>query len=244
MKIVPVIDILNKVAVHAVKGERTKYLPVKSIFCNSSKPLALASTFESLGFGELYIADLDAIMRKGDNLDILETIVEKTGLKLMVDFGVSDLESAERVFGANVSKIIVGTETLPGLGLLKDVLQHFGSERIVVSLDLKNGQVLSKSASVAAMDSWSFGVELQSLGIREMIILDLARVGSEKGVDLSLLKNMAKAFSINVGVGGGVRDLNDLKTLESLGIYEVLLATALHSGKISVEDLKRLGFLS
>jgi phosphoribosylformimino-5-aminoimidazole carboxamide ribotide isomerase len=204
----------------------------------------LASAFESFGFRELYVADLDAIMRKGDNLDILWTIVEKTGLKLMVDFGVSDLESAEKVFGTSVSKIIVGTETLPDLGFLKEVLQRFGNDKIVVSLDLKNGQVLSKSASVAAMDSWSFGFELQNLGIREMIVLDLARVGSEKGVDLSLLKNMAKAFSINVGVGGGVRDLNDLKTLENLGIYEVLLATALHSGKISVEDLKRSGFLT
>ena len=108
---------------------------------------------------------------------------------------------------------------------------------------MKNGQVISKSASVAAMDSWTFTVELQKLGVKELIVLDLARVGSEKGVDLALLKNMVNAFSINIGVDGGVRDLNDLQTLDGLGVYEVLLATALHTGKISVEELRISGFL-
>ena len=237
VKVIPVIDILNGVAVHAVKGKRSEYQPLKSVLCNSAAPLTVACKFRSCGFGDLYIADLDAITGKGENLEVLQKIADKTGLALMVDAGISDIDGAQRLLRCGVARVIVGTETLPSLNCLKEMIQRLGNEKIVVSLDLKNGKVLSKSPSIASMDVFKLARRLEKMGACELIVLDLARVGSGEGVDMALLEKLILELKIKVDVGGGVRDIDDLAALKLLGVHGVLLATALHSGKISVDQL-------
>ena len=243
MKIIPVIDILNGVAVHAVRGRRKEYQPLKSILCDSADPVAVASAFKKCGFEELYVADLDAILGKGNNLHVLKEIAEKTGLELLVDAGVADLDRAQETFQSGVSRVIVGTETLPNLNFVKDAIARFGSKKVVVSLDLMNGQVLSMSEQAKLMSPLALAVELEKMGVAQMVVLDLARVGSGEGVDLPFLKDLLSDVDVKVLVGGGARDIQDLITLKNMGISGVLLATALHSGRISVDALQRENFL-
>jgi len=80
------------------------------------------------------------------------------------------------------------------------------------------------------------------MGVKRVIVLDLARVGSGEGIDITFLKKMLEELELEVFVGGGVRDLNDLVELNSLGFSGVLLATALHSGSITRDEMKRAGF--
>jgi phosphoribosylformimino-5-aminoimidazole carboxamide ribotide isomerase len=91
LRVIPVIDILNGVAVHAVRGRRSEYQPLKSILCTSADPLDVASAFKAAGFSELYVADLDAIMGGKPNFSVLKQIADTTGLRLMVDAGVAEL---------------------------------------------------------------------------------------------------------------------------------------------------------
>ena len=63
-------------------------------------------------------------------------------------------------------------------------------------------------------------------------------VGSSEGVDFSLLKEILCSLKIRVLVGGGVRNAADLVKLKEIGVYGVLIATALHSGKITVNELR------
>ena len=243
MKIIPVIDILNGAAVHALRGRRKEYQPLKSILCDYAEPVAVASAFKRCGFKELYVADLDAIMGYGENFSVLEEIAEKTDLRLMVDAGVSDLDQAQQVFWYKVSKVIVGTETLPDLGFVKQAIESFGSDKVTFSLDLKAGKVLSNSELLRSMTPLEVAHRLQSVGVGELIVLDLARVGSSEGVDLILLKLLLDSLKVKVLVGGGVNNMKDLATLRDMGVYGVLLATALHSGKITPENLKNAGFM-
>jgi phosphoribosylformimino-5-aminoimidazole carboxamide ribotide isomerase len=240
LKIIPVIDILNGVAVHAVRGRRKEYQPLKSIFCDSADPVAVASAFKTCGFEELYVADLDAIMGKGENFSALEKITEKTGLCLMVDAGISDLNQARQLFQRKVSKIIIGTETLPNLDFVKEAIESFGSDKVIVSLDLKEGKVLSASESLQSMSPLEFACKLEGVGVGELIVLDLARVGSGEGVDFALLKEILRSLKIKVLVGGGVRDVADLVKLKELGVQGALIATALHSGKITVNEFRKM----
>ena len=243
LKIIPVMDILNGAVVHAVRGNRKEYQPLKSSLVNSAEPLAVASAFRAFGFKKLYVADLDAILGNGKNFSVLKQITDKTGLSLMVDAGVADLETAHELFGSNVSKVIIGTETLPNLNILKNAIDYFGNEKVVVSLDLKGGKVLSKSRSASSMNPLELARELRMIGVAEIILLDLARVGSGEGVDFALLKEILGVFNGRVIVGGGVRSVNDLSALRDMDIYGVLLATALHSGKITVQDLRGANLL-
>ncbi|HYA77105.1 MAG TPA: HisA/HisF-related TIM barrel protein, partial [Verrucomicrobiae bacterium] len=125
MKVIPVIDVLNGIVVHATRGKRQEYQPLQSTLCKSVEPLEVAKTFKTLGFGELYIADLDAITRGSVNLQAFKRIVKETKLKLMVDAGVTDLETVGNLLDCGVSKVIVGTETLSSKNFVNEAVGLF-----------------------------------------------------------------------------------------------------------------------
>jgi phosphoribosylformimino-5-aminoimidazole carboxamide ribotide isomerase len=238
LKIIPVMDILNGTVVHAIKGKREDYQQLQSVLVDSPDPMAVALMFEALGFLELYIADLNAIMKNGNNLLVIKEITAKTKLKVMLDFGVSRIDVIERLFDIGTSKVIVGSESMVNLDLLKKILSRYGSEKIIVSLDMMNGRLLGSSEKITSLDPLDLAIQLRELEVDELILLDLKRVGSEAGINISFLKKFLKVSNFKLYVGGGVRDENDLEKLKALGIFGVLVATALHSGLIKID--KRL----
>jgi phosphoribosylformimino-5-aminoimidazole carboxamide ribotide isomerase len=243
LKIIPVIDVLNGIVVHAVRGRRKEYQPIKSRLCASTDPVDVAAALKALGFGELYVADLDAITGGHPNLSMFKRIADKSGLWLMVDAGITSLKTAEKLLGNGVSKVIIGTETLPSASFVAAAVKSFGTEKVMVSLDLMNGQVLSKFKQDALVEPMRLFREFQEMGVSQIIVLDLAKVGSEEGVNTQFLKEMKGNVKAQMYVGGGVRDVKDLVALKDLGVFGVLVATALHSGKISSEELQQAGFL-
>ena len=244
MKVVPVIDILNGVAVNAIRGKRNKYQPLISSLSDSDQPLSVATAFKSCGFDQLYVADLDSIMQKGENFATIQQIAEKTGMMLMVDAGVSNVEKAQRLLKCKVDKVIVGTETLPSIVNLVEILQAIGREKVVVSLDLRNRNVISKSLTISSQDAATFAQKLEKYGVDEIIVLDIARVGTREGVDIMLLKNIMQKLKVKVDAGGGIRSINDLTRLDILGVHSALVATSLHSEKISIDELRQAGFIN
>jgi len=243
VKIIPVIDVLGGRVVHAVRGRRKEYQPLKSVLCASTDPVDVAVALKALGFGELYLADLDAITRGQANFSIFKNIADNTGLELMVDAGIDDLKKAKRLLESHVSKVIIGTETLPSTSLVAEAIELFGSEKIMVSLDLMGDRVISRFELGALKDPLALLREFQEVGVSQIIVLDLARVGSGEGVNMSFLKNVQRNSKAKVFVGGGVREVKDLVELKDLGVFGVLLATALHLGKISPEELKQAELL-
>jgi phosphoribosylformimino-5-aminoimidazole carboxamide ribotide isomerase len=243
VKIIPVIDVLEGRVVHAVRGRRKEYQPLKSILCASTDPVDVAAALKALGFGELYVADLDAITHGQANFSIFKNIADKTGLELMVDAGIDDLKKAERVLESHVSKVIIGTETLPSASLVAEAIRLFGSEKVVVSLDLMGNRIISGFELGALKDPVALLREFQEVGVSQIIVLDLCRVGSGEGVNVPFLREVLRNIKVDVYVGGGVRDVKDLMELKGVGVFGVLLATALHSGKISLKELKQAGLL-
>jgi phosphoribosylformimino-5-aminoimidazole carboxamide ribotide isomerase len=243
LKVIPVIDILNGIAVHAVRGKRHEYKSLQSILCNSVNPLEIAKAFKALGFSELYIADLDAIQNEIMNFQVFKSIAKETGLSLMVDAGVASIITAEKLLDNGVSKAVIGTETLQTKSFVGEAVQLFGSEHVVVSLDLKDGKILVKSSFDDSREPMSLMRDFKEMGASEVIVLDLARVGSGEGVDTVFMRKVLKETSLDIFVGGGVRDIRDLVELKKLGVSGVLVATALHSGKISIEELKKAKLL-
>jgi phosphoribosylformimino-5-aminoimidazole carboxamide ribotide isomerase len=239
LKIIPVIDVLGGIAVHAVRGRRKEYQPLKSVLCASTDPVDVAAELKALGFDELYVADLDAITGGHPDFSLFKRIVAKTGLKVMVDAGVTSLKTAEEVLDSDVSKVIIGTETLRSIRFVAEAVDSFGSERVLVSLDLMGNRIISGFELGRLAEPVAFLRELEALGVSQIIVLDLARVGSGEGVNMPFLREALGNIKVNVLVGGGVRDVTDLVELKGLGVFGVLLATALHSGKISPESLKQ-----
>jgi phosphoribosylformimino-5-aminoimidazole carboxamide ribotide isomerase len=237
VKVIPVVDVLNGVVVHAVKGKRKEYLPLKSVLTSSVDPYEVAQVFCNLGFKQLYLADLDAIQGKLPSYALYKRLANKTGLNLLVDAGTTNIETAKKLFESKVSKIIIGTETLKTKSFIKQAIQQLGPERLIVSLDLKDSQVLTQPGFDGPKDALAILDEFRRLGVLEFIVLDLIRVGSDEGVNIGFLKKAIDILHDGVYVGGGVRDIADLTQLKTLGVSGVLIATALHTGKIVKSDL-------
>jgi len=243
LNIIPVIDILNKTVVHAVKGQRSNYHPIESILFKSTEPLEVAKGFEALGFNDLYVADLDAIIDCSSHFQPLGSIADETGLKVMVDAGVTSVPRAQKLLASGVSKLIIGTETLQSKKFVEQAVEIFGSDRVVVSLDLKGDKILVKLGFDGCLNPICLLQDFKRMGVTQIIVLDLLRVGRNEGVNMDFLKKVIAEVGVDVYVGGGVRDINDLAELRKIGVSGTLIATALHTGKISIDDLKREGFL-
>jgi phosphoribosylformimino-5-aminoimidazole carboxamide ribotide isomerase len=243
LKIIPVIDVLNGRVVHAVKGKRKEYQPLQSSLTKSTEPVEVAKAFKDLEFTELYVADLDAIIDCSISFQPIGNIAEKTGIKLMVDAGITNIERAQKLLDNDVSKLVIGTETLQSKKFVEQAIDIFGSDRVIVSLDLKGDKILVKSGFDGCLNPICLLQDFKRIGVSEVIVLDLARVGSGEGVNTDFLKKLIADVDVDVYVGGGVRDINDLVELRNLGVSGVLIATALHTGKITIAQLKQEGFL-
>ena len=161
----------------------------------------------------------------------------------MVDAGKSELTQAEKVLETGISKIVIGSETLRNLDFVREAVDVFGEKKIVVSIDQKKGKLLSASEAIGSMDIVSFAQQIAGLGVRQVILLDLGRVGTEHGTNFTLMKPILETTRVEVLVGGGIKSLQELETLRNLGVYGALVATILHSGTVTIDGLKGAGFL-
>lgn len=243
MKIIPVIDILNGIVVHGKKGKRKQYMPLKSLLSRSVNPIEIARIFKKIGFNDLYLADLDSIMGNSANFKIYTQILKKSNQNLMVDAGISDITKAERVIETGVSKIIIGSETLNNLDFVKKSIKKFGQNRIIVSVDIKEGKLLSNSKKINFMSINQFIQRIEKLGIKKIILLDLDLVGTQSGINFELIKKILKMTKMKIIVGGGIKDIQELEMLRKFGIYGVLIASVLHNENNAMDELKNLGFL-
>jgi HisA/HisF family protein len=227
VRVVPVIDLKDGTAVHAVRGERERYRPV------GSEPLALARAFRfELGLDELYVADLDAIAGGGENDVLIRALAREA--RVMVDAGVSEPEHARALLDLGVHRVVVGTETLADADALDRLLPE-----AVLSIDLRDGRTLSPDPQLAGLPALDAVARLQRTELHEVIVLDLARVGSGAGPDLASIAAIHAAFGdLELLAGGGVRDADDLRALGDAGAAGALVATALHSGVIEPRDLR------
>lgn len=245
MRLLPVMDLMNSVVVRGVGGQRSQYRPIESVLCSNANPLSVAESLRThFGFIEIYVADLDAILSDAANFEIYEQL-QAAGFRLLVDCGLKEPGSAEMALTAGAEKVIVGLETWPLLASLELLVRRVGAERIVFSLDLKNGVPLCGFRDMISSDPLDIAASAIEAGIREMIVLDLANVGTGEGLSTLPLCRQIRSFAENCALitGGGVRDIADLEVLKNEGLDGVLIASALHNGAINREGLQSAGLL-
>jgi phosphoribosylformimino-5-aminoimidazole carboxamide ribotide isomerase len=237
LRIIPVLDLMDGVVVRGIAGQRDNYRPIISQLTSSAKPLDVASVLiERFGPKEIYVADLDAISGKVWNRNIIEELCS-LGVSTWVDAGIRELAQARELLEAGCESIIVGLESIPGPEMLEEIVRCIGAQRVIFSLDMKGGELLGN------VSAWQLGPAdlapgivktIVELGIRRVIVLDLAQVGMGMGTgteDLSLMMRTAHP-EIEIIVGGGIRNVEDLQRLESCGVNAALVASALHDGRI------------
>jgi phosphoribosylformimino-5-aminoimidazole carboxamide ribotide isomerase len=241
MELIPVLDLLDGVVVRGVAGRRDEYRPVVSRLAGTPDALAVAQAFrDQLGLSRLYIADLDAILHARPNRDVYRTLAAD-GFELFVDAGLRNVSAAVAVLDAGAARVIVGLETWPAPDELAHLCAAVGAKRVIFSLDLKLGVPLGNVTSWHTDDPLAMVLRAVEAGVRQIIVLDLAQVGAGSGVTTSDLcrRLLKRSPDLHLITGGGVRDILDLDRLDELGIAGVLLASALHDGRIGRNDIDR-----
>lgn len=228
IKKIPVIDLKQHQAVSGKSGMRETYQPLNTVFAPSANPVEIAQGLKLNGAGEMYIADLDLIESVGHNINDVKMV--NTILPVMFDGGVKNLESFE-FFLDYAYKIIVPTETLESIEEMENIFEKYPKERIVVSVDVKDNELLSKNFDMSLSELKDV---LIGLNPNEIILLDITSVGTENGYNKELLDEFDD-LKDKLIIAGGLNK-QSLDELESLGIKKVLIGTSLHSGEVSLLD--------
>ncbi|MGP8232572.1 MAG: HisA/HisF-related TIM barrel protein [Methylovirgula sp.] len=227
MDVVPVIDLKGGAVVRARGGARHLYAPIATPLARTSRPQDVVAGFRALfSFRKIYIADLDAISGTGDHDAIiaeLETVFPE--IEFWVDSGIATEASAAAWLQHHRGALVIGSESLPHL----DNSPRFDLPRRILSLDFRGDDFLGPPQLAADAGLWPVRV----------IAMTLAKVGAGQGPDfgrLATLRTLAPDHS-GLYAAGGVRDADDLRRLDAAGVKGALVASALHDGKISAQDL-------
>lgn len=242
MRLIPVMDLARGQAVHARAGDRALYAPVESVLIpgREGDPLALVQAYrDAVGARECYVADLDAIQGGQLQRDLLRAMVRDAApCDLLVDAGAHSPAGVKDVLALGAAAVVIGLESLRSFDLLGAAVAAAATAGVVFSLDLRLGRPVL-SAEAAATDAGRLEPEelarrAVDAGVEALLVLDVGRVGTGGGVDLELLRRLRRRFpGVRLLAGGGVGGPEDLTRLAEAGCDGALVATALHTGRIS-----------
>lgn len=224
--IIPVLDIKEGIAVSGKSGKRETYKPLQTVFHSSSDPLEIARALFDAGAKQLYIADLDAIEGKDSNRNMVGEINQF--IPVMLDCGASDMDSVIEALQI-ADMVIVATETLKKLEDLHEIFCRVNRNQIIISIDVIQNKVLSRYMK---LDFNILRKNLEKLQPFQIILLDISKVGTEKGINWKLMDEFT-GLECSIILGGGITG-EDISQLDKSSVDKVLVGTALHQGQIKL----------
>ena len=233
MKIFPAIDIKDKKCVRLIKGDfdnKTEY---------EISPIEQAKKYKDHGFKNLHIVDLDGAL-KGEtvNLDIINEIVSKCGLKIEIGGGVRTFKSIQKYTDAGAEKVILGSAAIKDKNFLKEACEKF-PDKIALGLDAKNGY-LSVSGWKENSNKFTldFLKEVNSYGVSRLIYTDINRDGTKASPNFDETEKVASVSNCPVIISGGVSSIKDIKKAKDLkNIEGIIVGKAIYDGDINLNEL-------
>jgi phosphoribosylformimino-5-aminoimidazole carboxamide ribotide isomerase len=232
MQIIPVVDLLNGCVVHAVQGNRDNYRAIKSQLCSTAEPFDVIDGYLSLfSFSSIYIADLNALEHQNDNTHVITSICNNyPNVEIWLDCGVLSARSYLENKYNNV-RIIISSESDISVSNFTRYLNKYSQHPFILSLDFKADKFLGNEKLLAASHIWP----------KDIIVLNLNNVGSNIGYILpNKLQYSMSTKKFNLYYGGGIRNIEDVNQLQSLGFSGALISTALHSQMITKDKILSL----
>ena len=239
IEIVAVLDLLDGAVVRAVAGRRREYQPIHGLFGSGTDPAGLLSRMTSIfSLAGIYIADLNGILGRMPQFDVLAAMF-RAGVRCWADIGACDLAGLSAADMPLGSAPILATETF------KDLSSCLNSEttgELIFSLDLCNGAPVVADKRWQGYSAPQLAQELIRGGVKKLLCLDIAAVGMGQGVPtLPLCRQLKQEFpDLFLITGGGVRSPDCLLQARDAGVDALLVASALHDGRITPEDISRV----
>ena len=234
MKIIPAIDLMEGKVVRLYKGDPKQ----KTIY--SDDPIEVAKKWEKNGADMLHLVDLDATLGTGSNLSLIKKIIENVNIPVEVAGGLRD-ESLIMEASQIAQRIVLGTLAFKDKRTLKKILEKLGPEKIVISVDHKDGEIVihgwQTDTGVKLIEAMK---EFLSMGFTEFLLTNVNRDGTLEGPDLEFLEQACNLENANVIASGGISNTKDVQDVKNKNSFGVILGKALYENQISIEEAKKL----
>jgi len=234
MKIIPAIDLMDGKVVRLYKGDPKQ----KTVYSNN--PVEIAKKWESAGADILHLVDLDATLGIGSNIEIIKKILDALSIPVEVAGGLRDKSLVLEV--AQLSKrIVLGTLAFKDKPLLKSLLSELGPEKIVISVDHKDGEIVihgwQKDTGIKLIPAIN---EFLEMGFTEFLLTNVSRDGTLEGPDLEFLEQACNLSNANIIASGGISKITDVEDVKEKNAFGVILGKALYEKKLTIEEAKSL----
>ena len=234
MKIIPAIDLMEGKVVRLYKGDPNK----KTIY--SENPLEIAKKWESAGADMIHLVDLDATLGRGSNFDLLKNIVKSVKIPVQVAGGLRDEKTIEEALKF-ATRVVIGTLAFKDLTPLDGLLEKYGSEKLVISVDHNDGLIVvngwQETTKISLVDAVN---DFRKMGFSEYLSTSIARDGTLQGPDLEPLKRINEIDGINLIVSGGISNIDDVIKVKQLNPFGVILGKALYENQVTIEEAKEI----
>jgi phosphoribosylformimino-5-aminoimidazole carboxamide ribotide isomerase len=238
MIVFPAIDLRGGRCVRLRQGRAEE----ESVFFDD--PVVAAQRWAREGAAWLHVINLDgAFQQDSPNLKVLERIIEAVEVPVQFGGGLRSLADVEQALDMGVSRAILGTVAVKAPALMAEAMARFGAERITVSVDARNGQVLTHGwRQASAISALELGLHARWLGLERLIYTDVSRDGMLTGVNVQATKDLARHTGLKVIAAGGVASLEDIRRLGGEeGVEGVIVGQALYSGTLSLSEAIEVG---
>ena len=178
-------------------------------------------------------------------LDLIEEIAKEVPIPFIVGGGIRTLEDVDKVFAVGGNKISINSAALTNPELIKEVADKYGSERVMLSMDVRQTgegkwSVYAKGGmEETGIDAIEWAKKMESLGAGELVVNSIDEDGVKNGYNIKLNRAMAEAVNIPIIASGGAGKLEDFKEVLTEGKADAALAASVfHFNEINIRDLK------
>lgn len=236
LTIIPAIDLRGGSCVRLTQGRK------EEVSVYHADPVAVALEFQKSGATMLHVVDLDGAFAETDspNRQVLRKIIAATAMPIQFGGGLRTIQDIQDVLEAGVARVVIGTLAADSPAIVKTLVQTFGSSRITVGIDARDGRVLTRGweaeTSITAVD---FARTVANFEVERIVYTDVSRDGMLTGLNVEETCRIAGETGLKVTASGGVSSLADLRSLKSVedsGIDSVIVGKALYEGRFSLQD--------
>ena len=231
LELLPAVDVKDGRAVRLVQGE----LDRESVY---GSPLEVALEFQAAGAEWLHLVDLDAAFGRGENSELLASVVKALDIKVELSGGIRDDESLRRALATGCTRINLGTAALENPEWTAQVISQYG-ERIAVGLDVRGHTLAARGWTKEGGDLFETIERLDRNGCARYVFTVVAKDGTLMGPNFELLKEVCAATNKPVVASGGISsiaDIEGLAQLRSIGVEGAIVGKALYAGAFTLQE--------
>lgn len=233
MLVIPAIDLLDGQAVRLEKGH------YDDVTVYNDDPVAEAQKFSDAGFNHIHIIDLNGA-KQGSfvNLSIIKKIIDETDLSVQSGGGVRSYDDAQQLFDKGISQVICSSMAVKKPDEWLQLVEE-SPDRVILGMDLKDGRVAYGGWLETSDDPVDAFLEpMLEKGLQKVLCTDISRDGTLTGPNIELYRLLKKQFpAVNFIASGGVSDADDLKQLEQLDLYGVVVGKAYYEQQLTLEEM-------